>query len=145
MVNKIVGFLMLSIILFASECAFHGSCYRDISGKIIIADSIKNIHHLKISLQGKGKPEYDWYALGTFPFLETDSSYFCNSSDSLPFGPQDNCDNNCGSNTLPFQIRITIIDSLNKENIADTVFDCFSFQFGGNNIVLPNIVLDSKP
>ena len=53
----------------------------------------------------------------------------------------DDCENNCGSESLPDSLKVLISNAKSDQLILVTIFDCSTFSFQNDDIILPAIIL----
>lgn len=135
--NRFFLFAIL-LALTSTECIFHGVCKRTFEGTIINDTGDSSFYQDKkvILLYDDG--------------IDIDTLLLSNSGKySKHMGmDQADCKNDCYDerNTgLPKSIKVSLHDDIAKQAIFDTTFYCESYQFSGDDIILPDIVLDSLP
>lgn len=130
--NKISKNIIYLYLLFLG-CE-NGTCYRSFLGQI---ESNQNKTDLiKVTIERCYNNVYmspETLVINEFGIFSTDRIFV---------HPQSECQNDCSKNnaTLPESIRIKIIDTSNMQ-VKDTVFKCYDYNYNGDDIELPKIVI----
>jgi len=138
-----IYFVMIFMLQFIHCGIFvlHGWCDRSIHGNIEIKQSFTThdsttLTEMKVTIKEKSR------SYGTYhdydAELQGDGSY---KTEKSTFKEQDDCDNNCGSKSLPDSLNVIISNLISEKTIFDTVYNCTTFTFQDNDIILPNITL----
>ena len=124
--------IILLILLHIVNCGiffFHGWCFRCIHGNIVIEPSFTardttTFAEMKVTIRKGSKDyntHYDYHAK-----LKSDGSY---KTEKSTFREQNDCDNDCGSKSLPGSLKVIISKAKSDQIIFDTVFYCSNFGF----------------
>ncbi len=127
---------LLCSCLFISNCG-HDNCFRDYSGKI---NFISNRKDVTLVIKKHNYFYSKWYDLDSLK-IGMDQDTF-----NIPWAEQRaqrTCNNDCpdGNSSMADSVRVTILNTSDKQVLKDTVFSCEDYMFNGDNIELPTITL----
>jgi len=125
---------ILCIYLLFFSCG-NGTCYRSFLGKI---ESNQNKTDLI-----KATIERCYNNVYMSPETLMINEFGIYSTERIFVHPQSDCQNDCSKNnaTLPESIRIKIINMSTRQDVKDTVFKCYDFNYNGDDIELPTIAI----
>ncbi len=146
MKKSLAVLIVMSFLLQIFSCILlpfitsHGWCSRCVKGNIVIEPSFTardstTFDEMIVIIREKSDygTYYDHNAR-----LQPDGSY---KTESSTFKEMDDCENNCGSESLPDSLKVLISNAKSDQLILVTVFDCSTFSFQNDDIILPAIIL----